>query len=312
MQLNQLQFLLALSKDGSYSKAAKRLGVSQSTISMAVKNLEDELDYQILRRSSKGLQFTEKGQLVLEKAAMIDADLRELTNLKNSFFDEMAGKVFIAGASHGYNLQLVDLIIALQEQYSRLQICLEDRNNLEIIQEVAQGNYLMGLLQLNSIDEIYYQTVMEQYNLEFQAVQEGKICFAVGAKHPYYNCSSVTLKDFLQCSIITSRYQMSDIFLKFFRENGYQDKIVVLHDIYTSRHLVEQSNLYATFLPEFGLHDDNANYQQNLKEVPICDFTCSYQSGWVCRKAGYSFWEKKIMDLIQQTWQTMQKAERGL
>ncbi len=142
MQLNQLDYLLALSREGSYQKAAKRLHVSQSTISMAIKNLEDELDYLLVQRSSKGISFTEKGKLVLEKAAAIDTELQELLNLKNTFLDEMAGKVFITGASHYYNLQLVDLIIQLQEQYPRLQICLEDRNNLEIIREVAQGKVI--------------------------------------------------------------------------------------------------------------------------------------------------------------------------
>lgn len=312
MQLNQLEFLLALSREGSYQKAAKRLNVSQSTISMAVKNLEDELDYLLVQRSSKGISFTEKGQQVLEKAAAIEIDLRELLNLKNTFLDEMAGKVFIAGASHGYNLQLVDLIIQLQEQYPRLQICLEDRNNLEIIREVAQGGYLMGLLQLNSIDEIFYQNEIEKYNLDFYIVKQGKTCFAVGPKHPLFDKAEVSLEMFLQSSIITSRYQMSETFLNYFRKKGYRERIVILHDIYTSRNLVEKSNFYATFLPEFGLYYDNENYRQNLKAVPIQNFDWTYKSGWVCRKSGYSLREQKVMQLIQQTWKNIQEVESAL
>lgn len=312
MQLNQLDYLLALSREGSYQKAAKRLHVSQSTISMAIKNLEDELDYLLVQRSSKGISFTEKGKLVLEKAAAIDTELQELLNLKNTFLDEMAGKVFITGASHYYNLQLVDLIIQLQEQYPRLQICLEDRNNLEIIREVAQGSYLMGLLQLNSIDEIFYQNEIEKYNLEFFMVAQGKTCFAVGPKHPLYDKAAVTLDEFLSCSVIISRYQMSEIFLNYFRRKGYRERIVILHDIYTSRNLVEKSNFYATFLPEFGLSYDNVNYQQNLRIVPIQDFDWNYKSGWVCRKSGYSLREQKVLQLIQGIWEGMQKDKGAL
>lgn len=312
MQLNQLEYLLALSREGSYQKAAKRLNVSQSTISMAVKNLEEELDYLLVERSSKGISFTEKGKLVLEKAAEIDNDLRELLNLKNTFLDEMAGKVFIAGASHRYNLQLVDLIIQLQERYPRLQICLEDRNNLDIIQEVAKGGYLMGFLQLNSIDEIFYQNEIERYNLVFSQTGEGKMCFAVGPNHPFFNCSECSLENFLQYSIITSRYQMSDIFLKYFKERGYKERIMILHDVYTSRHLVEKSTFYTTFFPEFGIYCDNEIYGENLKMVPIKNFSCVYKSGWVCRKTGYSLREKKVMQLIQQTWKSMQEVGQGL
>lgn len=310
MQLNQLQFLLALSQEGSYMKAAKRLNVSQSTISMAIKNLEDELDYKIVQRGSKGISFTEKGQQVLEKAVLIDMDMRELLNLKNTFLDEMAGKVFLAGATHVYNLQLVDLILQLQQQYSQLQICLEDCNNLKIIHEVAQGNYLMGLLQLNSKEEQFYWNEIEKYGLEFSLVLEGNMCFAVGKNHPCYN-AEVTLKEFLQYSILTSRYQVSEIFQNFLMKNGYKERVVILHDIYTSRHLVENSNYYATFLPEFGLYYDNANYQQNLKALSISDFNWTYKSGWVYRKQNCSYREQKIIQLIQQTWKALQGVEKG-
>jgi len=312
MQLNQLEFLLALSREGSYQKAAKRLNVSQSTISMAIKNLEDELDYLLVQRSSKGISFTEKGQQVLEKAAAIEIDLRELLNLKNTFLDEMAGKVFIAGASHGYNLQLVDMIIQLQEQYPRLQICLEDRNNLEIIREVAQGGYLMGLLQLNSIDEIFYQNEIEKYNLDFLQTDEGKMCFAVGPNHPYYEKSNANLTDFLAYSTIISRYQVSELFLNYFKNRGYKERMIILNDLYTSRSLVEKSNIHATLFPEFGMYRDNGVYKQNLREVTFQDFHCTYKSGWIYRKKGYSSYEQRVLRLIQQAWESMQEVETYL
>lgn len=308
MQLNQLQFLLALSKEGSYLKTAKRLNVSQSTISMAIKNLEDELNYQIVQRSNKGISFTEKGQQVLEKAALIDMDVRELLNIKNTFLDEMSGKVVIAGGTHGNNLKMVDLIIQLQRDYPRLQICLEDRNNFDIITEVTQGNYLMGLLHLNSIDESFYLNELNKNGLDFSLVNEGKMCFAVGEKHPKYGLET-SLQEFLECSIITSRYQMSEMFFDFFRHRGYKEHIAIIHDIYTSRYLVENSNYYATFLPEFGVHYDNENYQQNLKAVHFIDFDWSYKSGWVYRKKNYSRREQKIMKLIQDNWKLKQESE---
>ena len=87
---------------------------------------------------------------------------------------------------------------------------------------------------------------------------------------------------------------------------------MILHDIYTSRNLVEKSNFYATFLPEFGLSYDNANYQQNLRIVPIQDFDWTYKSGWVCRKFGYSLREQKAMQVIQETWEGMQKDKGAL
>ena len=302
MQLNQLEYLLALSREGSYQKAAKRLNVSQSTISMAVKNLEDELDFQILQRNNKGLLFTEKGKQIVEKSIEIESDMQELLNLKSTFMDEMAGRFFVAGASHYYNLRLVNLIIRLQEQYPRLQICLEDRNNMEIIREVAQKTYLMGLVQLNSVDEIFYLSEIERHNLVFEMIEQENMCFAIGPKHPCYQAESVTLEEFLQYSTIISRYQMSEIFLNYLRERGYQGRIIILHDIYASRDLVEKSDFYTTLIPEFGTTFDNQIYKQNLKVVSINNFSCTYKSGWVYRKNRYSEREEKIVNLIRQEW----------
>ncbi len=309
MQLNQLEYLLALSREGSYQKAAKRLNVSQSTISMAVKNLEDELDYLLVQRSNKGISFTEKGKMVLEKAAEIDVELQELLNLKNTFVDGMAGKFHIAGASHGYNLQMVDLIIQLQEQYPRLQICLEDRNNMEILREVAQNRYLMGLLQLNSINEIFYRNEIEKYNLEFAEIDSGKMCFAVGPEHRYYGKVNVELREFLNYSTIVSRYQIDELFLNYFRNRGYKEQIVILNDLYISRQLIEKSPFYTTFFPEFAIYRNNGIYEQNLKEVSFCDFNCTYKTGWVYRKNDSMLRNQRVIQLIQQTWKTMQEVE---
>lgn len=85
MQLNQLQFLLELSREGSYSKVAKKLGVSQSTVSVAVTNLENELNCLLVERGGRRVSFTEKGQYVLTQAEEIEQNLEELINIKKHF-----------------------------------------------------------------------------------------------------------------------------------------------------------------------------------------------------------------------------------
>ena len=104
MRLNQLEYLLAVAREGSYQNAAKRLGVSQSTISVAIKNLEEELAFQLVQRSGKGVALTKKGHLVVEKAASIELDMREMQKLtldndtfentgKSRFFERRTSRV---------------------------------------------------------------------------------------------------------------------------------------------------------------------------------------------------------------------------
>ena len=56
MRLNQFKYLIALEESGSFSKAAQVLFISQPSLSAAMKELEDELGFEIIRRSKKSVQ----------------------------------------------------------------------------------------------------------------------------------------------------------------------------------------------------------------------------------------------------------------
>lgn len=53
MRISQLHLLLALEKYGSFSKAAKEMFLSQPYISATIKDLEDEVGFQIVERSNR-------------------------------------------------------------------------------------------------------------------------------------------------------------------------------------------------------------------------------------------------------------------
>ncbi len=306
MQLSQLKYLLVLSKEGSYLNAAKQLNVSQSTISMAIKNLQDELGYQIVQRTGKGLVFTEKGRLLLEKAALIDIELQKLQNIRYSLFSDMSGSVHIAGASYGQILQLVDLIIFLQKQYPGIQFHLDDRSNMRIIDGVCQGKYLAGFLQLNSIDDFYFQGLIAKNDLEFDVLEKGNMCFAAGSNFPLLQKEEVEFKEFLQSTVITSRYQMTDYFLDYLRQRGYDKKIVVMNDIYTSRKMIDQSEIYSSFIPEFGTEDSNTI--GNLHIIPIKDFNCCYTFGLIYRKNSLLSRERELIRILKNSWYMMKNG----
>ena len=61
MTLQQLQYLVALAESNSINQAAQNLFVSQSGISKAIKQLESELGFPLLERSSRGITFTSRG-----------------------------------------------------------------------------------------------------------------------------------------------------------------------------------------------------------------------------------------------------------
>ena len=78
MQLNQFRYLIAVDKFGSISRAAQELYISQSTISISLIRLEEELGAVLLNRSKRGVSLTAEGKSVLECAQAIEAALERL------------------------------------------------------------------------------------------------------------------------------------------------------------------------------------------------------------------------------------------
>ena len=93
MLLTQLEYLIAVEKYGSISRAARELYTSQSSISTSIKTLETELGVELLRRGPKGVHITAEGQYILENAKIIDRHLEEIRDVKSKLSGTVRGNV---------------------------------------------------------------------------------------------------------------------------------------------------------------------------------------------------------------------------
>ena len=71
MNIRQLEYFIEVVRQGSFSKAASVLHVSQPSISEMIKNLEDELGSPLLYRGARRIELTDAGQAVLEQSQQI-------------------------------------------------------------------------------------------------------------------------------------------------------------------------------------------------------------------------------------------------
>lgn len=77
MELHQLEYLLAVAEEASFSRAAGRVGVTQPSLSQQVRKLEDELGHRLLDRLPKGVVPTEAGRQLLEHARRVLAEIAD-------------------------------------------------------------------------------------------------------------------------------------------------------------------------------------------------------------------------------------------
>jgi LysR family transcriptional regulator, regulator of abg operon len=77
MRLNQLRDLIAVVEAGSLRSAAAKVGVSQPAISKSIRQLEQELQVQLLQRNARGAAVTRAGKAFLARARVIQSELRK-------------------------------------------------------------------------------------------------------------------------------------------------------------------------------------------------------------------------------------------
>ena len=99
IETSQLQTLVAISEQGSYSMAAEKLGVTQSAISQSMKALEKKLSIKLLRKNGKKIVLTKEGQDLFKLSNKFLRDLDSTIQTISSSKNEMKGLVRVGTLS---------------------------------------------------------------------------------------------------------------------------------------------------------------------------------------------------------------------
>jgi DNA-binding transcriptional LysR family regulator len=119
---NDLLAFITVAREGSFTRAAAVLGVSQSALSHTVRGLEDRLSVRLLNRTTRSVSPTQAGERLLSSLGprFDEIDL-ELENI-NDFRDKPAGKLRITAAEHAIETLLWPKVKTLLKAYPDIQV----------------------------------------------------------------------------------------------------------------------------------------------------------------------------------------------
>lgn len=140
--LRQLQFFIAAAEAGSVSGAARALSISQSSVTEAIRALEDDLGVTLFDRQARGLLITHKGSAFLRHARQI---LEDVAIARTAFRDEgeaMTGRLSLGVTSLVAGYVLSDILSRFRRAYPQVE--------LNVIED--NGDYLQHLLIGGELD----------------------------------------------------------------------------------------------------------------------------------------------------------------
>lgn len=120
--LNDLLYFVTVAREGSFTRAAALLGVTQSALSQAISGLEARLQIRLLTRTTRSVSPTAAGERLLQAIGHrfdeIDAELEELTEMR----DKPAGTVRITCGDHVLRTTLLPKLTPLLLEYPDIKM----------------------------------------------------------------------------------------------------------------------------------------------------------------------------------------------
>ena len=173
MDVFALQTFLTVAREGSFSRAAKRLGRTQPAISQALRKLEDEIGEPLLDRSSRDGTLTDAGRVLLDYAEQLlnlrDEARQALVELRQKH----RGKLAIA-ANEFTCLYLMNVLHRFRELHPMVKVTVQRSLASRIPAELLRHTVELGMLSFRPSDP----------QLRSVVVYRDELAFVVHPQHP--------------------------------------------------------------------------------------------------------------------------------
>lgn len=193
MRIQQLEYLERIVEAGSINEAAKRLFLTQPSLSNAVKELENEMGIQIFQRSSGGISLTAEGRefmtyskQILDQVNLMNERYKNGQQRKQSFSVSAQHYAFVVHA-------FVELIKSVNANEYRFT--LRETETQNIFNDLAQFKSELGILYTNGFNQKIMQRLFKENNLVFTPLFVAKPHIFVSRYNPLTSKSSVNLSD---------------------------------------------------------------------------------------------------------------------
>ena len=192
MRLSQMRYFQAACQYGNLSRAAEALHISQPSISIAIRDLENEFGVTLFQRKNKQLILTDAGAYFLSRA---DSILKEVDQLESQM-------IHIGNAQTGVQIDMLPItgsyllmptLAAFQKDYPQIKISLKESSAQLAKESLEKGQCDVAL------------TIIEQLCLnDFDGVvlEETEFFYCVDKSHPNANAQKVNIKDLCGSSLI--------------------------------------------------------------------------------------------------------------
>ena len=260
----QIHCFLEVAQCLSFTKAAKRLFISQSNISRQIASLEEEWGLALFDRNTKGVKLTVQGQMLAETLEQMLSEWNTvMTRAKNSI-KKYSGSITLGCQTHNKaNSYLSQVLFGFRQEHPEIQVVKERASQKKLVEGLLNDYYDAILIADHDVKMV---KGVEKLTLFYS-----RIGIAIHKTHPLFFKRDLTLADFKDSNFL--RYlpmalePEDDYMINICRKYGFYPRIAAeVEDFDELLFLLEMGEGIALVFEESEVISN-----MNLRFIPIMD-----------------------------------------
>ncbi len=153
MTLTDLRYIVALAQERHFGRAAEKCHVSQPTLSVAVKKLEEQLGVTLFERSAVDVKVTEIGRHIVDQAERVLREASQIRDLAEAGRDALSGPLRIGVIFTIAPYLLPSLIPLLAERAPRMPLVIQENYTHKLAEQLKKGEIDVAVLALPFVEQ---------------------------------------------------------------------------------------------------------------------------------------------------------------
>ncbi len=193
MTLAQLKYIITVAESSSMNQAARKLYISQPSLSVAIKELEKEIGTEIFKRSNKGAILTPEGEdflsyakQIVEQYSLMEAKFINKGDYKRKFSVSMQHYTFAVNAF---------METVKQFGMDEFEFSVYETTTANVIADVRDYKSEIGILYINDYNRKVFEKIFREDKLEFHEIMDCSIYVYMAKSNPLAKKKIITLEE---------------------------------------------------------------------------------------------------------------------
>ena len=243
MEIHQIKYVLAVAYTRSFSLAAERCFVSQSTLSQQISKIEKELHVKLFSRNTRSVSLTEAGNEFVQRASAITRDLEQLEQSMLSYNSLLKGTLSLGAITSLGSIDFSNMLAIFFAMHPNLHLNIIHGGSYELIEA----------LRAKRIELVFcaIPDVSRYPDIHFESLGQDEYHLIVSTRHPFAKVGIVDLAETKDERFIFQHedQSMSDVCLTACQQAGFTPNIICRNRNSTLTFHLVRSGLGIAFLP---------------------------------------------------------------